>query len=162
MVLPSLSFIFLFAHFCLHFFQIAQYRLLFSGFGISPTQLLLFIHDLCCSLILFTQTPTHSSAHFKSPPSFTSKISSRLNFSDSIFADLDRIFQWEILNIVKFNSLKSHITMVTRLQYYFRHSQLLQLYIGLSFPAMECLSYIWEVFDFTLLLDRMSQKTKNS
>ena len=46
----------------------------------------------------------HSSTHFKSAPSFASRVASRLHLSDSILADLDRISQWGRPNLVKFNS----------------------------------------------------------
>src|SRR5678816_4400131 len=55
----------------------------------------------------------HCSTHFNFSPSFTSRIASRLNISDSILADLDRISDWGRLNLVKFNSLKTQLLQIS-------------------------------------------------
>ena len=86
-----------------------------QGSVLSPTLFLLFINDLlsCSSNPIHSyadDSTLHSSTHFKSAPSFASRIASRLHLSDSILADLDRISQWGRLNlVVKFNSLKTQL-----------------------------------------------------
>src|SRR5678816_3998260 len=130
---PPLGFLLLFAYLCLAFFHVAQYRmwlmerlLLFLSIvvflrvrsALSPTLFLLFINDL----LTCTSNSSHSyaddstlpsSTHFNSAPSFTSRIASRLNLSDSILADLDRISDWGRLNLVKFNSLKLQLLQIS-------------------------------------------------
>src|SRR5678815_5517894 len=84
-----------------------------QGSVLSPTLFLLFINDLltCTSNSIHSSANDsilHSSTHFNSAPSFTSRIASRLNLSDSILAHLDRISGFGRLNLLKFNSLKSN------------------------------------------------------
>src|SRR5678815_3742179 len=79
---------------------------------------LLFINDLltCTSNSIHPyadDSTFHSSTHFNSARSFTSRIASRLNLSDSILADLDRISGWGRLNLVKFNSLKTQLLQIS-------------------------------------------------
>src|SRR5678816_1564279 len=82
------------------------------------TLFLLFINDLLTStsnsIHSYADDSTlHSSTHFNSAPSFASRIASRLNLSDSIIADLDRIYGWGRLNLVKFNSLKTQLLQIS-------------------------------------------------
>ena len=67
-----------------------------QGSVLSPTLFLLFTNNLltCISNSIHSyadDSTLHSSTHFNSAPSFTSRIASRLNLSDSILTDLDRI-----------------------------------------------------------------------
>src|SRR6201990_1631546 len=76
---------------------------------LSPTLFLLFINHLlnCTSNSVHSyadDSTIHSSTHFKSAPSFASRVASRLQLSDSILADLDGISRWGHSNLVKFNS----------------------------------------------------------
>src|SRR6201990_2143322 len=89
-----------------------------QGSVLSPTLFLLFINDfLSCSsnpIHSYADDSTlHSSTHFKSAPSFASRVASRLHLSDSILADLDRISQWGRLNLVKFHSLKTQLLEIS-------------------------------------------------
>ncbi|KAL7641289.1 UNVERIFIED_CONTAM: hypothetical protein RMT77_008427 [Armadillidium vulgare] len=80
---------------------------------LSPTLFLLFINDLlnCTSFFVHSyadDSTLHSSTHFESAPSLASRVASRLQFSDSILADLDGISLWGYSNFVKLlNSLKT-------------------------------------------------------
>ena len=84
----------------------------------SLTLFLLFINDLlsCSSSSIHSyadDSTLHSSTHFKSVPSFASRVASRFNLSDSIIVDLDKICQWGRLNLVKFNSLKTQLLEIS-------------------------------------------------
>src|SRR5678815_4228150 len=89
-----------------------------QGSVLSPTLSLLFIKDLltCTSNSIHSyadDSTLHSSTHFNSVPSFTSRIAFRLNLSDSILADLDSISGLRRLKLVKFNSLKTQLLQIS-------------------------------------------------
>ena len=74
--------------------------------------LLLFInnHLSCTSNSIYSyadDSTLHSSTHFKSVPSFPSRVASRLQLSDSILSDLDEISRLGHRNYVKFNFFTS-------------------------------------------------------
>src|SRR5678815_5389986 len=88
------------------------------GSVLSPTLFLLFINDLltCTSNSIHSYVndlTLHSSTHINSAPSFTSRIASRLNLSDSILTDLDRISGLGRLKLVKSNSLKTQLLQIS-------------------------------------------------
>src|SRR5678815_3318712 len=89
-----------------------------QGSVLSPTLFLLFFNDLlsCTSNSVHSNADDltlNSSTHFNCAPSFVSRVASRLQLSDSIFADLVGISQWGNRNLVKFNSLKTQLLHIS-------------------------------------------------
>ena len=85
---------------------------------LSPTLFLLFINDFlsCTSNPIHSyadDSTLHSSTHFRSAPSSSSRIASQLVLSDSILADLGEVARWGNLNLVKFNSLKTQLLHIS-------------------------------------------------
>ncbi|KAL7642498.1 UNVERIFIED_CONTAM: hypothetical protein RMT77_007059 [Armadillidium vulgare] len=89
-----------------------------SGFCFISNSILTFINDLlnCTSNSVHSyadDSTLHSTTHFKSAPSFASRVASRLQLSDSILADLDGISRWGHSNLVKFYSLKTQLLHIS-------------------------------------------------
>src|SRR5678816_710503 len=122
-----LGFLLLFAYSCHVFSLVAPYQHSSSfpvncgvpqGSVLSPILFLLFINELlsCTSNYVHSyadDSTLHSSTHFKSAPSFASRVASRLQLSDSILVDLDGICRWGHRNLVKFNSLKTQLLHIS-------------------------------------------------
>src|ERR1700755_2172940 len=90
------------------FLRVPFYLQLYSYFSLTIfSTALLSIHSYA------DDSTQHSSTHFKSAPSFASRVASRLQHSDSILADLDGISRWGHSNLVKFNSLKTQLLHIS-------------------------------------------------
>ena len=90
------------------FLRFLFYLQLYSYFSLT-----IFSAALITLLTLADDSTLHSSTHFKSAPSFASRVASRLQLSDSILADLDGISRWGHSNLVKFNSLKTQLLHIS-------------------------------------------------